>query len=79
MEDDLDMLEIDNFFCFLQIKKDSLNPFKYSEMILNYEMKMIDEIYRMDGDLQTTEHDLRTTEDDPPASVQLTSSIIFPL
>ena len=65
MEDDLDMLEIDNFFCFLQIKKDSLNPFKYSEMILNYEGKMIDEVNRMEGDLQTIEDDLQTTEDDP--------------
>ena len=64
------MLEIEIFFCFLQIKKDSLNPFKYSEMILNYEGKMIDEVNRMEGDLQTTEHDLCawTTEDDPPSN-----------
>ena len=62
------MLEDDQKISFLQINKDSLNPFKYSEMILNYEMKMIDEIYRMDGDLQTTEHDLRTTEDDFPSN-----------
>ena len=45
--------------------KDSLNPFKYSEMILNYEWKMIDEVNRMEGDLQTTEDDLQTTKDDP--------------
>ena len=35
-EDDLDMLEDDHFFCFLQMNKNSLNPFKCSEMILNY-------------------------------------------
>ena len=56
------------FFCFLQINKDSLNPFKYSEMILNYEGKMIDEVNRMEGDLQTTEDDLQTTEVDPPSN-----------
>ena len=62
-EDDLDMLEV--FFCFLQINKNtSLSPFKYSEMILNYEGKMIDEVNRMEGDLQTTEDYLQTTEDD---------------
>ena len=33
-------------------------------MILNYEEKMIDEVNRMGGDLQTTEDDLQTTEDD---------------
>ena len=39
-------------------------------MILNYEGKMIDEVNRMEGDLQTTEHDLCawTTEDDPPSN-----------
>ena len=47
-----------------RINKDSLNPFKYSEMILNYEGKMIDEVNRMEDDLQTTEDDLQTTEDD---------------
>ena len=50
------------YFCFLQINQDSLNPFKYSEMILNYEGKMIDEVNRMEGDLQTTEDDLQTTD-----------------
>ena len=70
-EDDLDILEVDQFFCFLQINKDSLNPFKCSEMILNYKGKMInEEVNRMEGDLQTTEHDLCawTTEDDPPSN-----------
>ena len=33
-------------------------------MILNYEGKMIDEVNRMEGDLQTTEDYLQTTEDD---------------
>ena len=47
---------------FLQINKDSLNPFKY------YEGKMIDEVNRMEGDLQTTEDDLQTTEVDPPSN-----------
>ena len=37
--------------CFLQINKDSLNPFKCSEMILNYKGKMIDEVNRTEGDL----------------------------
>ena len=50
--------------CFLQINKNILNPFKCSEMILNYEEKMIDEVNRTGGDLQTTEDDLQTTEDD---------------
>ena len=53
-EDDLDMLEDDQKISFLQINNDSLNPFKYSEMILNYEGKMMDEVNRMEGDLQTT-------------------------
>ena len=34
-------------------------------MILNYEEKMIDEVNRTGGDLQTTEDDLQTTEDYP--------------
>ena len=50
--------------CFLQINKDSLNPFKCSEIILNYKGKMIDEVNRTEGDLQTTEDDPQTTEDD---------------
>ena len=50
--------------CFLQINKDSLNPFKCSEMILNYNGKMIDQVNRMEGDLQTTEDDLQTKEND---------------
>ena len=55
--------------CFLQINKDSLNPFKCSEMILNYKGKMInEEVNRMEGDLQTTEGDLQTTGDDPPSN-----------
>ena len=62
--------------CFLQINvKDSLNPFQCSEMTLNYKVKMIDEVNRTEGDLQTTEDDLqtteddlRTTEDDPPSN-----------
>ena len=32
-------------------------------MILNYEGKMIDEVNRIEGDLQTTEDYLQTTED----------------
>ena len=43
--------------CFLQLNKDSLNPFKRSEMILNYKGKMVDEVNRTEGDLQTTEDD----------------------
>ena len=50
--------------CFLQLNKNSLNPFKRSEMILNYNGKMIDEVNRTEGDLQTTEDDQQTTEDD---------------
>ena len=50
--------------CFLQINNDSLNPFKWSEMILKYKGKMIDEVNRTEGDLQTTEDDPQTTEDD---------------
>ena len=50
--------------CFLQINKDSLNPIKCSEMILNYKGKMIDEVNRTESDLQTTEYDLQTTEGD---------------
>ena len=34
-------------------------------MILNYKRKMIDEVNKTEGDLQTTEDDLQTTEDDP--------------
>ena len=60
------MLEDDTFF--VSFNKDSLNPFKCSEMILNYEEKMIDEVNRMEGDLQTTEDDLQTTKDDPPSN-----------
>ena len=37
-------------------------------MILNYKRKMIDEVNKTEGDLQTTEDDLQTTEDDPPAN-----------
>ena len=33
-------------------------------MILNYKGKMLDEVNRTEGDLQTTEDDLQTTEDD---------------
>ena len=33
-------------------------------MILNYKGKMIDEVNRTEGDLQTTEDDLQSTEDD---------------
>ena len=51
-------------FCFPQINKDSLHPFKCYEMILNYKGKMIDEVNRTESDLQTTEDDLQTTEDD---------------
>ena len=53
--------------CFLQINENSLNPFKCSEMILNYKGKMIDEVNRTEVDLQTKltkEVDLQTTEDD---------------
>ena len=64
MEEGQDILEDDQRFCFLQINKDRLNPFKCSEMILNYKRKMLDEVNRTEGDLQTTEDDLQTTEDD---------------
>ena len=57
------MLEDDQKISSHQINEDSLNPFKYSEMILNYEGKMIDEVNRIEGDLQTTEDYLQTTED----------------
>ena len=33
-------------------------------MILNYKWKMIDEVNRTEGDLQTTEDELQTMEDD---------------
>ena len=33
-------------------------------MILNYKGKMVDEVNRTEGDLQTTQDDLQTTEDD---------------
>ena len=61
------MLEDDQNICFLQFLQfvSSLNPFKLSEMILNYEGWMMDEVNRMEGDLQTTEHNLQTKEDDP--------------
>ena len=61
-EDDLDMLEDDTFF--VSFNKDSLNPFKCSEMILNYKGKTIDQVNRMEGALQTTEYDLQMTKDD---------------
>ena len=50
-----DILEDDHKFCFLQINKDRLNPFKCSEMILNYKGKMLDEVNRTESDLQTTD------------------------
>ena len=61
---------MNKIFCFLQINNYILNPFKLkcSEMILNYKGKMIDEVNRTEGDLQTTEDDLQTTEDDPPSN-----------
>ena len=59
-----DILEDDQKNCFLQINKDRLNPFKCSEMILNYKGKMIDKVNRMKGDLQTTEDGIQTREDD---------------
>ena len=62
------MLKMAKICCFLQINKDSLNLFKCSEMIPNYKGKMIDEVNRTEGDLQTTEDDLRTMEDDPPSN-----------
>ena len=65
-----------NFF-FLQINKDSQNPFKYSEMILIFKGKMIDEVNRMEGYLQTTEDDLQTTEDDPLSNQPLLSSSLY--
>ena len=50
------------------MNKNSLSQFKCTEMILNYKGKMIDEVDRMEGDLQTTEDDLQTTEDDPTSN-----------
>ena len=50
--------------CFLQNNvQDSLNPFKCFEMILNYKGKMIDEVNRTEGDLQTKEDDLHCPTD----------------
>ena len=61
MEDDFDMMEDDlakmeddlqlswkmtKICYFLYINQGRLNPFKCSEMILNYEEKMIDEVNR---------------------------------
>ena len=37
-------------------------------MIGNYKGKILDEVNRMEGDLQTTEDDLQTTEDDPTSN-----------
>ena len=68
MEEGKDILLDDQRFYFLQINKDRLNPFKCSEIILNYKGKMLDEVNRTEGDLQTTEDDLQTTEDDPPSN-----------
>ena len=84
-EDDLQTTEdeicwhwkMTKFFCFLQINKDSQNPFKYSEMILIFKGKMIDEVNRMEGYLQTTEDDLQTTEDDPLSNQPLLSSSLY--
>ena len=55
--------------CFLQINKNSLNPFKYPEMILNYKVKMINE--EVNGGWPT--------DYERWPSIQLTSPIIFPL
>ena len=41
-----------------------MNPFKCSEMILNYKGKMINGVNRPEGELQTTDDDLQTMEDD---------------
>ena len=46
------------------MNKNSLNPYKCYEMILKYKGKMIDQVNRTEGDLQTTEDDLQTMEDD---------------
>ena len=42
----------------------SLHPFKCYEMILNYKGKMIDEVNRTEGDLQTIEDDLQNIQID---------------
>ena len=52
----------------LEMNKNSLSQFKCTEMILNYKGKMIDEVDRMEGDLQTTEDELQTTEEDPSSN-----------
>ena len=52
----------------LEMNKNSLSQFKCTEMILNYKGKMIDEVDRMEGNLQTTEDDLQTTEEDPSSN-----------
>ena len=57
------MLEDDKKICLLQINNNSLNPFKCFEMILNYKGKMIDEVNRTEGDLQTKEDDLHCPTD----------------
>ena len=46
-------------------------------MILNYEEKMIDEVNRTGGDLQTTEDDLQTKEDDLDIT-EISQTLLFP-
>ena len=70
-------MEDDQNFCFLQINKDSLNPFKRSEMILNYKGKMLDEVNRTEGDLQTTEDDRGMTVDDQNLQTNKASLNLF--
>ena len=47
-------------------------------MILNYEGKMIDEVNRMEGDLQTTEDDRVMTEDDQNFHLQTNKASLNP-
>ncbi len=58
------MLEDDHFFVSFK----STGTVWINLNILKYEEKMIDEVKRMEGDLQTKEDDLQTTEDDPTSN-----------
>ena len=47
-------------------------------MILNFKGKMIDEVNRIEGDLQTTEDDLQTMEDDQNFHLQTNKASLNP-
>ena len=66
MEDDLVMMEDDQnlWFPLNQLGPSESINFKCSEMIGNYNGKMLDEVSGLEDDLQPLEDDLQTTEDD---------------